>query len=184
MLIPKVSLEVSNTCDKISIFENTGVYSLNTNHGGFGSPNIATTDITASKVEVFDLDSNLLETFDLTGTYPLPIVGEFLALNEVDWNQEDGIFNVVYTVTAGIDYTNSSKELFLCNLCNCRQNTVLKLIETCDGINAEKLKSQVDQFDLFIYGIETAYVCFNFDRALDILKLAQKYCENINCNNC
>jgi hypothetical protein len=54
-LKPKVKISILNTCDKLDVVETTLPYNVTTNVTGWGGTlNIDTTDITDSKIEIFD----------------------------------------------------------------------------------------------------------------------------------
>lgn len=114
--------------------------------------------------------------------YPTPIT--FTALSEKAWNNPDGIYEIIYKVYGNNDiYLNEeTHQLFLCNLCNCKDAMVTKLIDACDSIKVKELKEQVDQMEIFIYGIQSAFACGDFDTADNILTAASTYCQTL--SNC
>jgi hypothetical protein len=258
-LVPKISLTLSNKCDKVTLNEGTGAYSLN-NSGGWGGPNIDTSAIDVATVNVFPFTyspltnavglgdisgttftdtthlsgiftvgqtltgigvtpgtvitalltgtgtnnggtyqvsiSQTVTTTPITGTsvlaqfilknstidvYPSLTPAPFIAISEANWAQPDGVYQVIYSVTAGVtEYKNATQhELFLCNLCNCKDRLVVALIDACDTITVKKLKDQVDQMEIFIYGIQSAFACGDFDTAEAILTAATTYCQTI-----
>lgn len=116
-----------------------------------------------------------------------PVPGSFPILTDANWNNPDGIYQLVYTVISDTEtYTNDTQHvLFLCNLCNCKDALVLKLINACDTPAVNKLKEQVDQMEIFIYGIKSAFACADFDTADNILNAASTFCETIvGCASC
>lgn len=123
-----------------------------------------------------------------SGVVSAPTPGSFLAISEASWNNPDGIYELVYTIidSDGNTYTNEKQHvLFICNLCNCKENLVVKLVESCDMITTKKLKEQVDQMEMFIYGIKTAFACGDFDTADAIIAAATTFCETIlGCIGC
>ena len=114
--------------------------------------------------------------------YPTPLT--FTALLEETWNNPDGIYQIVYKVYGNSDiYINEeTHQLFLCNLCNCKDVLITRLIDACDRIKVQELKEQVDQMEMFIYGIQSAFACGDFDTADNILTAATKYCQTL--SNC
>ena len=114
--------------------------------------------------------------------YPTPLT--FTALLEETWNNPDGIYEIVYKVYGNSDiYMNEEiHQLFLCNLCNCKDVLITRLIDACDRIKVQELKEQVDQMEMFIYGIQSAFACGDFDTADNILTAATKYCQTL--SNC
>jgi hypothetical protein len=185
-LVPIISLSLGRKCDKITLTESTNVYSIN-NEGGWGTPNIDTTTITLSEVKVYDyLGTTLLQTFDLTGLYPSATPSEFIILNETSWTQADGIFQIRYEITEDdtIYRNETTHELFLCNLCNCLDKLIARLIKTCDTHKVKDLKTQVDQMEIFIYGIKSAFSCADFETANKILAAASIYCQTLSDCGC
>jgi hypothetical protein len=114
--------------------------------------------------------------------YPTPLT--FTALYEKPWTNPDGIYQIVYKVYVDSDiYLNETQhQLFLCNLCNCKDVLITRLIDACDSIKVKELKEQVDQMEIFIYGIQSAFACGDFDTADNILTAASKYCQTL--SNC
>jgi hypothetical protein len=58
------------------------------------------------------------------------------------------------------------------------------------GFKFIKLKEQVDQMEIFMYGIKSAFACGDFDTVDTLLDAATKYCQTISdcadcgCNGC
>lgn len=122
-----------------------------------------------------------------SGLPSAPTPAPFIALQDQTWSNVDGIYEIIYTVTDGIDvYTNETQhELFICNLCNCKDSLVIKLIDACSTLAVKALKEQVDQMEVFIYGIQSAFSCADFDTAENIITAATNYCTTIsNCSDC
>lgn len=116
-----------------------------------------------------------------------PTPGSFTAINEASWLNPDGVYQVVYTVQVGATtYKNKTQHvLFLCNLCNCKDALVVKLLNACDTKAVIKLKEQVDQMEIFMYGIKSAFSCGDFDTVETLLDAATKYCQTISdCADC
>lgn len=117
-----------------------------------------------------------------TVNYPTP--SEFTILENINWNNGDGIFKIEYKIVSSenpaVTYTNKKQyTLFLCNLCDCKDKLVAKLVESCSSENTKKLKEQVDQMELFIYGIQTAFACGDFDTVNMLLTNSATYCQSI-----
>tara|TARA_R110002167_G_scaffold144987_2_gene335823 strand:- start:297 stop:1115 length:819 start_codon:yes stop_codon:yes gene_type:complete len=122
------------------------------------------------------------------GVAGAPTPGRFTALLENAWAGSDGIFQVVYSIISGaVTYTNTKQyQLFLCNLCNCKDGLIVKLIDACDTETVQELKTQVDQMEIYIYGIQSAFSCEDFDTAEAILTAATTYCTTLTgcASNC
>jgi len=161
------------------------------NNGGTYQVNISQTTIPGT-IKAYNLDSLYVlydGTIDVYATaVGTPTPGSFIAVNEATWNNPDGVYSVVYTIefNDGETYTNQEqKVLFLCNLCNCKNALILKLINACDVETVKKLKEQVDQMEIFIYGIQSAFSCEDYDTADAIITAATTYCETISgCVGC
>lgn len=270
--LPKISASLNNKCNKISFCEETNPYVTCQNEGGWGGPNIDTSDIAFADVRFFSLDqspvisavgtgtisgttftdvthtsgtfavgqtligtgiadgtiitavltgtgnnnggtytvnipqtvtSTLINGVFLTENYTLfnppsidlysgvisaPTPGSFNILTEANWDNGDGIYQIVYTIidTLGNKYTNKKQHvLFICNLCHCKESLVVKLVEACDAITVKKLKEHVDQMEMFIYGIKTAFSCGDFDTADAIIHAATNFCQTVlGCIGC
>jgi hypothetical protein len=190
-LVPKISLTFGNKCNKVSATDNTLPYQTITNPTGWGTPNINTSNITEALVQIYDSTAtNLLETYNVTSVYPgvagAPTPGNFILINEEPWNLADGIYLVRYKISDGVNnyWAETQHELFTCNLCNCIQNIISKLLKACSTPEVEKLKTQVDQLEIFLYGIKSAFSCGDFDTAENILDAASKYCKTLSDCGC
>jgi hypothetical protein len=193
-LIPQIDLTIKTKCDKINVYEQTGPYIASTNAGGWGAPNVDTAAITAATVEIYDYTGNtLLDTITLTSVYATvagaPTPGAFFAVEDHTWEQADGIYEVVYSVTAGgTTYTNATQHvLFTCNLENCMDDVRAKAVLACDSERLDELKTALDQLEVYRYGINADYSAGNFEDAISKLTSAQTICDGIcdcGCGDC
>lgn len=161
------------------------------NNGGTYEVNISQTTVPGTikgyaADSVYILYNGAIDVYSTALGSPNP--DSFVAINEATWNNPDGIYSVVYTVefNDGSTFTNQEqKVLFLCNLCNCKDALIIKLINACDTETVKKLKEQVDQMEIFIYAIQSAFSCEDYDTADAIINAATTYCETISgCTNC
>lgn len=199
-LVPKISLSISNSCNKVDIWENTGLYHSTTNTGGWGTPNINTSVITSSVVNIYDyLGTSLLQTIILkngsvdvyAGAVSAPTPASFKALQSNTWTQVDGIYKIEYTLTNGSTvYTNAVQyQLFTCNLCNCMQGLMQKMLTQCSGKKLDKYKDVYNQLELLKYGIESAFSCNDFTKVNNLLTNASTMCTTFSecgcgCDDC
>ena len=189
-LLPVISLSLGNKCNTVTLTESTGFYVPITNEGGWGTVNIDTTLINTSVVKIYNyLGITLLDSYSLTGLYPSAEPAEFVILEDTAWNLPDGIYQVRYEITdiniiPTIYRNDTTHELFLCNLCNCKDALVNRLIKACSTENIKDLKLQVDQMEIFIYGIESAFSCGDFVTATSMLTTATNYCQTISDCGC
>jgi hypothetical protein len=194
-LIPKISLSVGGKCNTVTVVESTGVYVTNQNIGGWGGPNIDTSDIDTASIIITDFSNNsntqtivlkspTIDVYSAVVSAPTP--GAFIALSDAPWELADGIYKVVYTVTSnGTNYINKTHyELFLCNLCNCKNNLVYDLATNCDSTCTTRLKETLDQLEVLEYGIQTAFACKNFTQAKTLLTHASKLCTTVSDCGC
>jgi hypothetical protein len=160
------------------------------NNGGTYTVSIPQT-VTSTTISGISVTGNYYLKNGSTNVYAsatgAPTPGSFTAINEASWLNPDGVYQVVYTVEVGATkYKNKTQHvLFLCNLCNCKDALVVKLLNACDTKAVIKLKEQVDQMEIFMYGIKSAFSCGDFDTLDAILDAATKYCTTISdCADC
>lgn len=193
-LIPKIELKLGTNCSTVNLIEDTGIYVALNNIGGWGTPNIDTDAIVSATVKIQSVAGALLQTITLkdtsvdyySGAVTSPVPSSFTILSEETWNQLDGIYEIVYTVNDGTtNYINETQhELFLCKLCACKESLVSKLVKECDAQKLKGLKENLDQIEIFMYGIQTAFACGNFTQATTILTNATSYCQIVSDCNC
>jgi hypothetical protein len=193
------TFQVGQTLTGVGILPGTVITALLTgtgsNNGGTYQVNLSQnvgpiTIIGSSTLNTYALKSNSIDVYSSQIASPTP--GVFTALIDQTWLQPDGIYQIIYTIEdySGNKYENATQhELFICNLCNCKDNLVVKLIDACDSLTVKKLKEQVDQMEIFIYGIQSAFSCGDFDTADAILSAATTYCQTLsdcgcNCGGC
>jgi hypothetical protein len=159
---------------------NGGTYQINI------SQSVASTPITGiSIVANYYLKNTTVDIYATAPGTPTPYI--FDALVNQTWTNPDGIYQMVYTVHEDditIIRTSKSYELFICNLCNCKEALVAKLVKACDRLEVEKLKTQVDQMEVFIYGIQAAFSCGDYTTATTLLEAATKYCSLVSDCGC
>lgn len=162
-----------------------------TNNGGTYQINISqtipasTSIIGTTPVNQYILKDNIVDVYSGQTNAPKPC--SFIALVDQPWNQSDGIYRIVYNIydNATLYQNETTYELFICNICNCKDQLVNALLNACDSITVEKLKKQVDQMEIFIYGIQSAFACGDFDTATNIIEAAGKYCKTlVDCIGC
>lgn len=154
------------------------------NNGGTYQVNLAQT-VTAVTIQgavyntSYDVTSGILAYTGGKETFGI--------LSDASWTLPDGIYKIIYSVSTTTSvFTNSSqKELFLCNLCNCKDNLIMKLLDANSSLDVTRLKEQVNQMEIFIYGIERAFECGDYGNASNILDAASTYCQTITgCSTC
>jgi hypothetical protein len=188
------TFQVGQTLVGLGIAPGTTIVALLTgtgaNNGGTYevsiSQTVASTSITGISVTAsFYLRNSSINVYSTAPGTPTPYI--FDALVNQTWTNPDGIYQMIYTVHEDditIIRTSKSYELFICNLCNCKESLVAKLVKACDTLEVSKLKTQVDQMEVFIYGIQSAFSCGDFTTATTLLEAATKYCSLVSDCGC
>lgn len=162
-----------------------------TNNGGTYqvsiSQTVASTSITGIAVVANYYLFNLaigIDAYHTAPGFPTPYI--FDILTNQPWANPDGVYEVVYTIVDGVTIYKNTKhyELFICNLLACKDALVAKLVKACDTLEVEKLKTQVDQMEVFIYGIESAFSCADYTTTTSLLEAATKYCSLVSDCGC
>lgn len=187
-LLPKLTVKLGNTCDSIQICEKTDIYTVTTNEGGWGAPNIDTTDVIEADVFAYDhTESTLLEAYPIKDAataldlYPSATPQPFIAINGSAWGQPDGVYLFYYEVVDNLGTIHKSERLdvlFCCNLQNCLWGIVTKMVEECDKVKLAKYKEVVDQIEVLLYGARAAFDCGDYAKAETLLANGLKLCEN------
>lgn len=189
-LIPKIKLCLASNCTTLSFFETTGVYNATTNVGGYGAPNVETSDIDAAVLTVIS-PSDQTYTIDVFGDFPSDNDEFSIDIDLADLSRtsiEDGYWQFIYTVTtnAAVEYTANTSYYFYCNA-ECCVSKLLNAIEledcNCDNINTDRIKTYV-KAKTFLASLKNAAKCFNetnFNKIKDILS---KICRNSGCKTC
>jgi hypothetical protein len=195
-LEPKINISISsNKCNTINIYEETGAYTTIVT-GGWGTPNIDTDNVITANVIIYDHTGDTVlqtiiiknNTTDLyasvaNSTTPLP----FLAVEDVDWEQPDGIYQVSYSILDDADDVYNSElchELFLCNLCNCIKKAETAWVLNCDSLKDKQFKETLDKLELLKLSIESSFACGDFTTALSLLEQATKLCQILSDCGC
>ncbi len=103
----------SENCESFDITEDTGVYSA-LNLGGYGAPNLLTTDVLTATVAVTALgESTPLATVNVYPTLPSSAEGEDTISNtdlgySATESIPDGVYQVLYTITGTLAVTGAS----------------------------------------------------------------------------
>jgi hypothetical protein len=187
------TFQVGQTLVGLGIASGTVITALLTgtgaNNGGTYQVNISQT-VTSTPITGISIVANYYlknTTVDVYATAPgVPTPYIFDALVDQTWSNPDGIYQVDYTVIRNSTIYKNKKyhELFLCNLCNCKDALIARLVKACDRLEVEKLKTQVDQMEVFIYGIQSAFSCGDFTTATKLLEAATKYCSLVSDCGC
>lgn len=202
-LVPKIKVCVSNKCDKIDIYEQTGPYNLTNNpegwvNSGTVTGNIDTSEIVTSDLKIYDFNKNtLFDTYVLyngiidvySGVAGAPLPSEFLAISQAAWLQADGVYELVYTITSASNIFTNKKQCILntCNIKNCILGLKAKTISECNSDTLGKIKDKINQLEILLYGINSAFSCLNVDKVTELIGFAKTICDNLcdcGCGDC
>jgi len=193
--VPKVEVCITNKCDAICIKETTDVVQLPYNSTGWGTSTLTTDLVVGAEVRFFawdDLDTylqNFVLKDNLVDLYPNTTPTPFVVTTDEAWEQADGIFKVEYSIADGsASYTNTSYYvLFICNIETCFDNLVTKIIQECDSIKLDNYKDILNQLEVIMYGIKSAFKCGEYATATTLIAAAKVICDNMcdcDCGDC
>ena len=186
-LLPRLTVKLGNTCDSIQICEKTDIYTVTTNEGGWGAPNIDTTAVVEADVIAYDhTETLILEEYPIKDLataldlYPSATPQPFIAIDGATWSQPDGVYLFYYIVDDGAKLATSERldVLFCCNLQNCLWGIISKMVEECNKVKLAKYKEVVDQIEVILYGARAAFDCGDYALAETLLANGLKLCEN------
>lgn len=204
-LVPKINICVNTKCASIDVYEETSPYHSTTNLEGWrnssvvsGTEWIDTSEITAADLKIYDYTGVTLHTtvalksatVDVyAAVIGAPAPGRFLAASAVAFTYGDGVYKLTYTVAkSAVVFTNIPQyELVTCSICSCIDGLKAKLVTGCDGLTLADTKEKIDQLQLILYGIETAFSCADFVTATSLIASAKTICDNLcdcGCGDC
>lgn len=189
----KFSLNETDDRTQIVVKDKTGAYNVNTNTGGYGAPNPATSDILTSTITLSLRGSD--------GTYtpaPIPTASVFPTLpNLIDTPAyltafafgygpdvhavfADGIYKAVFTETF-LGGSASAEKCFVLKegICCCYRKAELRIAEAacaCDGIN-----SKDRDIALYFRLLKAADCCANPDEVQNYINILTRLCVGCGC---
>ena len=201
-LVPKINICVNTKCASIDVYEETSPYHATNNPEGWRNSSagawLDTSEITAASLGIYDYTGTTLHTtvtlksggVDVyAGVIGAPAPGRFLAASAAAFTYGDGVYKLVYTVAKNATvYTNEPQyELVTCSIVECINGLKAKLVTECDGVKLIDTKEKIDQLELILYGIETAFSCADFVTATSLIASAKTICDNLcdcGCGDC
>lgn len=181
---------VINGCTQIRFSETTGLYST-ANPGGWGVPNIQTSDAVTATLAITPYGSTTTYTIDLLATtlfptdntsftydIPLSSIGNPTSILDGQW-----LF--VYTITDATDtYTKSIYKYFYCNLECCVSNMLAALDLSCDCCkDSTEYKNYILAWTQ-LQSLKKAAACGDETNFTAIKKIIDKLCLNSGCKTC
>lgn len=191
-LIPNITVCLKSNCTELEFTETTGIYNASTNVGGYGTPNVNTTDIISANLLVIapdDTEYNINMTLhdfpnsDNTIEYQLSLVN----IGNRD-KIEDGYWQFVYTLTDDdeVEYTVTKSYFFYCNA-QCCVYTMLSTISvdalSTDELNNSKI-TNYQRVKTLLDSLKNASNCANETQFNKIKTLILKLCRNSSCRTC
>ena len=172
-LVPLLKSCVKNSCTKLSLTDNTGVYHVTNNPTGYGSPNIAGSGDSGFTATVTIDEGTPL---DVASQVAAAVVGEF-TYDDIDITLADGWHTIVYKVgstAAGIK-TNTIKIFTYCSVKCCVHKKMLELKDYDPCKDASKIATYMHIWGMYQEMIYTAAGC-NSTLATELLTRLQTLC--------
>jgi hypothetical protein len=177
-------------------YETTGQYSFPSNPGGYGAPNLLTTDIDYAKLIITKNGATTSYTVSMpippstTGTLAIPVYNTDMGLTSTD-KIPDGIYNIKYEVgqlvngsevpLSAMDYTVDFVEGLKCCLSKLRKNISIPVDNGCgcSDKSLEKVANAQALLDSICYLVG----CDQIDRADAVISYLANFCS-CNCSEC
>lgn len=190
-LLPKIKLCLSSNCKTLNFYETTGIYNASTNTGGYGTPNVDTTDIETAILTIISPDnvSYVLDMFS-TGDFPSDNIDFYYTIDLNDLNRtyiEDGFWQFIYTVTTNTTtYTTNTSYYFYCNAECCVSKLLSNINIETNGIDKTNINKVniYKEASIFLESLKNAAQCFNQPNFDSINKILLKICKNSSCKTC
>lgn len=188
-LVPKYTITFGCNYDEITQTQTTGIYNADTNDTGYGTPNPEVGDVTATSLEITNLlTDTIFDTItDITASnteedYVIDITDLTVDGAVVyDTAIEDGIFEFVFTVTAGgTDYTYTIRKLVLPTLWGMLAKASLKI--TGDGCKcADKFVPKWLLGFAYLTALEGTAICGDLTQFQNQYDFVYNYLSNLKC---
>lgn len=189
------SFEINFDCnwESLTFTETTGSYDASTNTGGYGSPNIETSDVDSTQLIIENLLTDV--TFDTITTISVSSTGTEVELDFTDLlvdgaevytdgdHLPDGIYSFTFNVIDGATtYTYTVRKLILPDLWCDLNNTMLDIVDhTCSCDNNELIADYLKGF-AFVKSLEGSAICGDISQFQTLYDKTQTILENLGCN--
>jgi len=189
-LIAKSTVSLSCDGESFLFTETTGAYNVSTNPGGYGAPNAALADCTATLVITNDstdveYDSITMTPSSSNGATLIEL--EDILLDGVELTAiEDGVWKFLYTVTsASVNYTSEVKVLVIKSI-NC---SLVELAhkysdDSCGCCNNKDFRDYLLTAYAKWLALTMSPICGDVAKIDTQRESLEDYLKEINCKNC
>jgi len=182
-LSPKIKLSLSNNGGTATITDITGLYNASTNTGGWTTPNINGSNVTAATLAITPSGASV-QTVNVLSQIPASVTGTF-AFNPITiTDYSDGLATVLYTLTtASTSYTYTLTTLFSCSARACIDAMWLKVSKeacgSCCGLN--EVIDNANMAEGLYKSLTSAASCGNTACVTKILSAITSLCDFEDC---
>ena len=175
----KSTVTEASDCTSFVLIDTTGTYDVSTTPGGWGTPNPATTDVTAVYVDVTLMGySAEATTLDITASFADLFTSSGLTITSTELFSAgtfvDGYYQIVYrVVTASASYTYYNYTSFLCSVKCCVRKDAVN-IKTPVG-NFQEVEETHLKF-MLLQASAWASCCGNADNAATLIEYLKLLC--------
>lgn len=184
-LIPKICAYVTDNCTTLVVKDVTGAYNADTTVGGWGSPNITTSDIEAIVLNITNTsDEGTSYEIDFS-EFPSTVTGDFEIDSLTIDPLLDGEYTIEYVITDSDAVETSSKiKIFsTCNVRCCIDKMWSKFAESEDDCNcgcSDNLTNAL-QAEAIYRAMMSSSACLDATIRSALLNKLQRICELESC---
>ena len=182
-LSPTISAVVSNNQTVLTVTDTTGVYDATNNTGGWETPNIAGSDVTAATLDI-EFNGTSVQTVDILSQIPATVTGE-IEFNAITINSyADGIGKITYTLTTATNtFTYELQVLFLQKVSCCVEKYWQSVIDPCTcKCDAATLLYNANLAEGLLQGLRNAGACLDTNTVSKTLERLAVLCNYNDCN--
>ena len=183
-LSPVITATLKNNGQSISVVDATGVYDATTNTGGWETPNIAGSDVTAASITITYPDGST-QVEDVLSQIPATVTGTFTFTDITLSGYQDGITVIRYELeTLTTTYAYDLTLLFTCNVRACIDKMWADVAcQTCSGsCDVGSLIDDANLAEALYNAMKSAAACGNSTYVDKILESLMNLCNWENCN--
>lgn len=180
-----LTLCISDSCGKGTFTDTTGVYDATNNPYGWGAPNMQGSGVTAATITFQNTTTGADEvTYNVLSQIPSTVSGD-IEFDLYEYDFEDGIYTIVYTLTGTENVSRTFKKLILCNTRCCIDKMWAKVNEYRNTKTSEAFNKYLNdclKAEALYEAIRANGGCLQDDAAEDILDMLDSLCNFENCN--